>query len=126
MIVVVDGNDGTGKSTLAEALRAKGYDVRDRGIPTRMTDDDRLAPDASHTHEVYLIVDAPVEVSRARLEAAGKDLNEQYHTVEDLTHYRARFQQVAAKLPRCRVIDSSGTPEETLAQGLQALAELRA
>lgn len=38
MIIVIDGNDGTGKSTLVEKLRKDGYNVQDRGIPTKLTD----------------------------------------------------------------------------------------
>jgi thymidylate kinase len=118
--IVVDGNDGTGKSTLVEALRERGFSVSDRGLPTRMTDDDALT-DAGDAF--YLVLDAPVEVCQSRLAQAGKDLSEQYHTREDLTHYRARFREVSRRLRRCREIDSSGTREQTLAAALRALEE---
>ncbi|MBN2496288.1 MAG: hypothetical protein JXR96_16970 [Deltaproteobacteria bacterium] len=123
MTVVVDGNDGTGKTTLVAALRECGHAVRDRGKPTEMTDDETVEAPAD---DVYLILDAPVEVCRTRLAQAGKDLSERYHTVEDLTYYRGRFQEVAAALPRCAVVDSSGTREETLARALEALEALQA
>jgi predicted ATPase len=42
--LVVDGNDGTGKSTLVEALRLRGFAAADRGIPTKMTDDRGIRP----------------------------------------------------------------------------------
>lgn len=121
MLIVVDGNDGTGKTTLVEALAGMGFEVRDRGIPTKMTDDPSLRPDDG---EVYLILDVPVDVSRERLRLAGKDLNERYHTVEDLAWYRQRFAQVAATLPRCRVIDTTGSREKVLTRALEALREL--
>ncbi len=120
MRVVVDGNDGTGKSTLAEALRRLGYEVADRGIPTKMTDDPAVCP---RDDEFYLILDLPVEESRQRLARAGKNLEERYHTVADLTHYRARFREVARSLPRAAVLDSTGTPGELLERALRALAE---
>lgn len=118
MHLVVDGNDGTGKSTVVAWLRTLGYEVSDRGVPTKMTDDPTVH---AKRGEIYLILDAPVEVSRARLEAAGKDLNEQYHTVQDLTHYRARFQDVAKRLLNCVVIDTTGTFEQTQAAIREAL-----
>lgn len=117
--VIVDGNDGTGKSTLVGAIRHLGYNVEDRGNATRMTDDDSVEPEED---AVYLILDVPVEVSRARLLAAGKDLTEQYHTDEDLTHYRARFLEVAARLPRCVVIDATQAREKILSQSLVAMS----
>jgi thymidylate kinase len=118
VIVVVDGNDGTGKSTVVARLRALGIDARDRGVPTKMTDDPSVAPVDGET---YLILDVPVEVSRERLARAGKDLDERYHTVADLEHYRARYREIANALPRCALIDGTGTPEEVVARCLESL-----
>ena len=61
MNLIVDGNDGTGKSTLCAALRARGLTVADRGLPTRMTDDPALAPGVD---DFYLILDARYEKVR--------------------------------------------------------------
>ncbi len=113
MKIILDGNDGTGKSTLAEALRQRGYEVADRGIPTKMTDDPNLRPGPDNKDELYCLLDAPVSVCQTRLKAAGKDLTEKYHTVEDLTHYRKRYLEVAVALG-VPLIDSSGTRQETL------------
>lgn len=90
-----------------------------------MTDDDTLDPIEG---EYYLILDVPVDISRKRLEAAGKDLTEQYHTVEDLTHYRRRYQEIAEVLdPRCHaVIDASGSLDETFYRALTALEAFEA
>ena len=117
MKIVLDGNDGTGKSTLCETLKKQGFDVVDRGFPTKMSDDRTLRPGAEQAGEVYVILDAPVEVCRKRLGAAGKDLNEKYHTVGDLTFYRDAFRRVAFDL-QIPLIDSSGPREETLARVL--------
>jgi len=120
--IVVDGNDGLGKSTLVKALRALDYNVTDRGIPTKMTDDLDIMP---RDDEFYLILDGPIELSRARLAKAGKDLGEKYHTLEDLTHYRTQFQIVAQRLThRCVVLDASGTPQELLALAISAIQHL--
>jgi len=116
--VVVDGNDGTGKTTLVEALRRRGYEVADRGLPTRMTDAPALPP---ADDEFYLLLDAPVEVCRARLAQAGRNLEERYHTAADLAHYRRRFLEVAATLPRHALLDAARTPDEVLADALLAL-----
>ncbi|MFO0555687.1 MAG: non-canonical purine NTP pyrophosphatase [Polyangiaceae bacterium] len=116
--LVVDGNDGTGKSTLVAKLRDLGFRVKDRGAPTKMTDDPihPITPG-----ELYVILDAPVEVSEARLLQAGKSLEERYHTRADLTHYRARFLEVARAIPGSLLVDASGTPEATFSRALSAI-----
>lgn len=93
--IEVDGNDGVGKTTLVRALAALGVDALDRGMLTKATDSPGLPAEPG---VLYLLLDAPVETSRARLAAAGKDLNERYHTVEDLTFYRGRFLEEAARI----------------------------
>ncbi|MBI2473496.1 hypothetical protein HYV70_03020 [Candidatus Uhrbacteria bacterium] len=118
MKIVIDGNDGTGKSTIVALLREQGYDVQDRGIPTKMTDNESVAPQED---EFYLILDVPVELSRARLAKAGRNLNEKYHTVEDLTHYRERFLQIAQTLPNSVLVNATGSPDEVLAECLQVI-----
>ncbi|MBI5153491.1 MAG: hypothetical protein HZA36_03480 [Parcubacteria group bacterium] len=106
MKVIVDGNDGTGKTTLVCALKKKGYHAYDRGIPTTLTMLDDI-PFEIPTDEIYIILDVPVEVSQERLLRAGKSLNQPFHTIRDLTYYRRRFQEVAEQLPRCHIIDVS-------------------
>lgn len=122
MKIVVDGNDGTGKSTLAELLKRKGYEVQDRGVPTKMTDDPATMPEHD---EIYLILDVSIDLCRDRLERAGRNLDEQYHTIEDLGHYRKKFLEVAELLPRCAIIDANGTPEEVLRLAIQAIDEIK-
>ncbi len=109
--IVIDGNDGVGKSTLVRVLREMGVDVQDRGEPTLLTD---LPNTPLLPNTLYLILDAPVAISRERLARAGKNLEERYHNVADLTHYRARYLQIAKKLPNCALIDASGTFIATL------------
>lgn len=112
-VIVIDGNDGVGKSTVVEKLRALGWNVKDRGATTKLTDN----PGASlpESNEISFILDAPVETSRGRLQNAGRDLYEKYHTVEDLTKYRARFSEVAESHPDLfKVVDASGPVEKTL------------
>jgi thymidylate kinase len=121
MIIVVDGNDGTGKSTLVNKLIKKGYEVKDRGIPTKLTDNPSLKP---NSNEFYVILDAPVEVCSERLKQAGRDMTEKYHTLEGLTHYRQRFLDVAKQLQGyCIVIDASKNPDEILNNTLKYLKE---
>lgn len=119
--VVVDGNDGTGKSTLVAALRAEGYDVADRGVPTRRTDN----PDFPAVEgEVYIILDATPILCQDRLSAAGKSTEERFHTLKDLIHYRSRFKQVAATLPRCALIDASPTADVVYAAAVDAIERI--
>ena len=117
MKIVVDGNDGTGKSTLVEKLKQAGYEVQDRGIPTKLTDNPHLEPEPN---EFYLILDAPVEICQERLKKAGRDLNQKYHTIEDLTYYRKRFLEVAKQLKnQCVLIDATKSIEEVYKEALK-------
>ena len=111
MLVVVDGNDGTGKSTIVAILRRMGYEVADRGLPTALTDKP-LTPHLSD--RIYIILDAPIELCQERLKAAGKDLTEKYHTLTDLAYYRARYQEIATTLPDCMLISTDKPLDLTL------------
>jgi ATP phosphoribosyltransferase len=117
--IVVEGNDGTGKSTLVAGLRALGWEAKDRGILTKATDEG--LPATRPADETYLILDLPEATSRERLARAGKDLDEQYHTLASLVHYRVRYRELAAELG-LELLDATGTPAEVLAR---ALARLR-
>ncbi|MBI3632485.1 MAG: hypothetical protein HY225_03490 [Candidatus Vogelbacteria bacterium] len=92
LMIVVDGNDGTGKTSLVVGLNGSGYKAQDRGIPTKMTDDPAVKP---KDDEYYIILDASVDICQERLASAGKDLTEKYHTVADLIKYRELFRGLA-------------------------------
>lgn len=126
MRIVVDGNDGTGKSTLVESLRKFGFEVLDRGIPTKLTDsqDTRLSePDDT----MYIFLDAPEQISQQRLLAAGRDLTEKYHTMEDLTHYRKRFLSVFDDMKlqgyTCFLIDANASKEVVLDRVIEVIKQ---
>lgn len=121
LIIVVDGNDGTGKSTLAASLRKRGYAVKDRGIPSLMTDGKRVR---FPKNEIYIILDAPIATCRLRLKFAGKDLNEKYHTISDLKYYRSRFLEVAKIIPKSVIINASGNSDNVLSKTLKAVKNL--
>lgn len=111
MIFVIDGNDGTGKTTIVSKLKLLGYDARDRGLPTKMTDELDIHEILPNGY-IYVILDCPIEVSQQRLAQRGADLNEKYHTVDDLIYYRQRFLDVAKILPSCMVVDATNTADE--------------
>jgi len=121
MKIVIDGNDGTGKSTLVKELKKLGYDVSDRGIPTKMTDNPslKLAKD-----EFYVILDAPITVCQQRLQKAGKNLEEPYHNKNDLQRYWKRFEQIAKKFTNCVLIDANCSIEEVMQETLEHLKKI--
>ncbi len=118
--VVVDGNDGTGKSTVIAILRSLDHTIEfcDRGLPTQMTDDKTILP---ADDEFYVILDAPIAVSQDRLRKAGKSLEERYHTYDDLVWYRSRFRDIGAKLKNAVLIDASGDPKQVVKKILREL-----
>lgn len=93
--IEIDGNDGTGKSTLVRFLQDLGFfNVSDRGRMTLATDDEKVTPEDG---VIYIHLTAPVEVCRQRLQETGKNLEEKYHTVEDLQYYEKKFREVSRK-----------------------------
>lgn len=115
MRVVVDGNDGTGKTTLVSRLRERGYDVSDRGLPTKATDSS--TPLEPLEGDVYLVLDCAPETSQRRLASRGADLTEEFHTLESLADYRIRFMRVCAELGG-HLIDVEGTADDVLERAL--------
>jgi thymidylate kinase len=114
--VVVDGAVGTGKTTLVEALRLLGFTVSDRGAPSRMVQSTDAGWEAD---EIYLILDAPTKVCRARAGPRGADISP-----ADWVRERQRYRQVATELPHAAVVDASGTQAVTLERSLTALCRL--
>ena len=95
MIVCIDGNDGTGKSTLIRRLREIFPELvfQDRGLPSAMTDGGTTDP-----ADLYIILDATISTCQKRLRQAGKSLEEKYHNEQDLSYYQKQFIQVANQI----------------------------
>ncbi|KAI1827148.1 hypothetical protein F4861DRAFT_494201 [Xylaria intraflava] len=116
--IVLHGNDATGKSTLAPALRAAGEVVYARGdedpaledtlvvrsfdkFTLQLADDDR-APlpdsytdkDGVHRRIVRIILDADLPVLQARL--ANRPDTDKWESEKSLFYFRARFLELAA------------------------------
>ncbi len=108
--IVVDGNDGTGKSYRIEQLKKifPGIEFEDRGIFSKATLNESLFTLKSikdfvkardefidyikNTEDtLYIIIDASVETCQKRILERGDSLEEEYHTKEDLEKFRKRF-----------------------------------
>lgn len=115
--IIIDGNDGTGKTTLVAELKALGLKVRDRGMPTMLTEIRHIDIPSD---ELYIILDTSVDICQKRLLSAGKDITEKYHTKQDLEFYRGLFLSIATAI-KGFVVDSSGSKEQTLSLVLEIL-----
>ncbi len=111
MVIVIDGNDGAGKTTLVERLRQSKcqYDVQDRGLPSKATDDISLVK--FQPQYLYFILLADPAILQNRLKLAGKDITEQYHTIDDLKYYHSKFLEVAELLPYSHIINADDTED---------------
>lgn len=111
--LVLDGNDGTGKSSRAKAIQeVLGIEVSERGPLSKLTDCDEifspyvkegesieLSTEAleaineikNNTDTLYAILDAPVIKCQQHIVARGDSLDAPYHNFRDLCYYRERF-----------------------------------
>lgn len=111
MNIIIDGNDGCGKSTVIKHLVTAGYkNVIDRGLPTYLTDNlrDISVHNNKPTNDCFIILDCTAETSQKRLLMANKSLNEKYHTRKDLLKYRSLFSFVYKNLNNCFLVDTDG------------------
>lgn len=98
---VIDGNDGTGKSTIVKKLKEKfpQIEFKDRDVLTKLTDvyDDDLPKELPNRETtIYIVLDCSVEGSLSRIEKRGLPKN-QWETPEALFKYRNRFLRLAIR-----------------------------
>lgn len=94
MRIIIDGNDGTGKTTLIKELQKITNDeILDRGLPSELTEKDNIEDSLPENKDenLYFILTCPEKVCQNRLKERGADLTVQYHTLNDLIHYRSKF-----------------------------------
>ena len=112
--IVIDGNDGTGKSFRIEYLKKIFPDIifNDRGIFSEYTLNDNIFNSIDSTTSIqlkkyeetkffelierdnttlYIICDCSIEKCQERILNRGDSLDEEYHTKEDLNKYKERF-----------------------------------
>lgn len=108
--IIVDGNDGTGKSTRVEQLKKMFHNivVLDRGDFSKETLNKDIFDDLesleskiarlnfrkkikNNESTLYIILDADPEVCQKRIIERGDSINEPYHNMDDLIKYNQRF-----------------------------------
>ncbi len=115
--IVIEGNDGTGKSTLVRSLRLLGFtNVHDRAEMSAATLDSSVQPASDTT---YILLVCHWEVSRSRLAFAGRDMTEKWHTDSALQHYDTEFRRIAPDFDA--TVFQSISPTHTLIQALEVL-----
>lgn len=92
MKICIDGNDGTGKSTIISLLKEiyPNITFMDRGLPSAMTINEN-----AEAADYYFILTCPVSVSLERLKNANRDMNEYWHLPETLTYFHGKFMELA-------------------------------
>lgn len=100
MLVEIDGNDGTGKTTLIESLKNQNLDnveILDRGQLTQFTDiyEDEL-PNELLDDRIYILLDAEINECTLRLLQRGP-LTDKYEQYRQLFKYQKRFRRLAVK-----------------------------
>lgn len=110
--IVVDGNDGTGKSTLVAQLKKMGFTrVEDRGEMTKATDDDSAAP---VPETIYILLHCSWNLSHKRLLESGADMNDKYHEPQTLEYYSKRFLEISDKFKPISIDVESLSKQEVL------------
>jgi deoxyadenosine/deoxycytidine kinase len=129
--IVIDGNDGTGKTTFINHLKKvmPGIEFQDRGIFSETTLKDKLFnATEENKYEVFnelkefqesikkqndtlfIILDADVEVCQKRILKRGDSIEEEFHTLEDLNKYKHRFNvltEICKNVSNLMFIDNS-------------------
>ncbi len=113
--IIVNGNNGTGKSTLVKALKKKGYDAVDCKTPSEMTDNLNIK---LKNDEIYIILDANIKTCQNRLLEAGKSLDKQFNNKKDLTNYRTKFLEVAEDLQNCIILNTNLSKDKILERAI--------
>lgn len=125
--IVIDGNDGTGKTTRLVQLKKMFPNIKyeDRGIFSKMTLIDELFNRNKNyvtlsrkfyesikqdSSTLYIICRASSEICQKRILERGDSIEEEFHTLDDLNKYNQRFDDLidlVKDLPNVMVVDTS-------------------
>lgn len=125
--IVIDGNDGTGKTTRLVQLKKMFPNIKyeDRGIFSKMTLIDELFNRNKNyvtlsrkfyesikqdSSTLYIICRASSEICQKRILERGDSIEEEFHTLDDLNKYNQRFDDlidIVKDLPNIMVVDTS-------------------
>ena len=125
--IVIDGNDGTGKTTRLVQLKKMFPNIKyeDRGIFSKMTLIDELFNRNKNyvtlnqkfyesikqdSSTLYIICRASSEICQKRILERGDSIEEEFHTLDDLNKYNQRFDDlidIVKDLPNVMVVDTS-------------------
>ena len=115
--IVLEGNVGTGKSTVKVKLEGRGHRrVIERGLMTEAVKSDMMEipnNDSSTQFDLYVLLDLPEVICQQRLNESPESnkINEYTRSIEALTLYRSKYLEIAAPF-KCHVVSSCGTPDQ--------------
>lgn len=125
--IVLDGNDGTGKTTRVEILRKlfPNIAVEDRGIFSKETLNDKIFVDYENkkylsknilnfynviknlSDTLFIILKADSKICQERILKRGDSIDEEFHNMIDLKKYNYRFDilcDIVKDLPNVMIV----------------------
>lgn len=124
--VVIDGIDGTGKSTIIKILKEKykSYLFKDRGILTPLTllHWKKMPKQLNRDFDFYIILESDPEIARSRLlkRYNGDETKfDEWETPESLFFYLKKYRYLAGKYGDMYVIDTTKKNIEEVVQEVE-------
>lgn len=108
--IIIDGVDGSGKTTLAKRLEKEGYIVQDRSCLTEYTMKNQEEwPNTLEDFAVWIVLDANMETLLERISKRGK--SDKWETPSALNYFKHKYRALAMFYGLYYIDTTNHTPE---------------